>query len=411
MKYFNFNTIYTVIDIGTTKICVIIAQKLSDEKIDILGVGITPSEGLAQGVVVEVGATAACIKKALNEAKIMAGIDPEGAYIGISGNHIKSYYSQGMAQIKGEFITEETIKEALSASSAIPLSEDEKLIHVIPISYTIDGIANVQNPLGMHGMRLEISSHIITANINSMKDLIYACSLANIKTQDIVLEPVASGEAILNEEEKRLGALLVDIGGGTSDLALYKKNSLLYTEIIPIAGNIFTNDLSICLKTPFKEAERIKHEIKIYEENTINDYISILSLDGKEKQEISIDFAKEVIYSRAIELSFIIKDIISKYEPIYSIPSGIILTGGGSLLNGLSKTMQNLLNVQTRIGLPSINDSYKTILEHPIFATSYGLLIYAIKNEKNELFLNEKDSSFFKILKKIKNFIGNFVKN
>lgn len=410
MKYFNFNTIYTIIDIGTTKICVIIAQKKTEEKIDILGVGIVPSEGLSHGVVVEIPLAAESIKKALNEAQIMASIEPEAAFIGISGSHIKSYYSQGMTQIKEELITENTIQEALSASCAIPLSEDEKLLHSIPISYTIDGLATVQNPLGMHGMRLEVSSHIITANINSIKDLIHCCSIAGIKTQDIILEPIASGEAILSEEEKKLGALLIDIGGGTSDVALYQKGSLLYTEILPIAGNTFTNDLSICLKTPFKEAENLKREFGIISENLNLDFTKILELDGKNYQEVPVDLIQEILAARAAELSLIVEQIISKYNPIYSIPSGIVLTGGGSLLNGLPKIIENLLKVKTRIGYPNVEELYKNILEHPSFATSYGLLLYAIKiTEKPNLVFSEKDSSFSKVLKKLKNFIDNFI--
>jgi cell division protein FtsA len=407
MKYFDFSVPYTVIDVGTTKICVIIAKKLDENNFEILGIGIVQSNGLAKGMVCDIGIASRSIKQAISEAQTMAGFEPEAAYIGISGNHIKSYYSQGMVQIKKGNITQEMADEAVSSSKAIPLPEEQQILHVLPLNYTIDGIASVQNPVGMHGIRLEVSSHIITANVNAIKDLIYCCSLAGIKTQEVVLEPIASGESVLNEEEKRLGALLIDIGGGTSDVALYQNGALLYTEIISIAGNIFTNDLSVCLKTSKDEAERIKKIYGIFNDNIEEKEIEIELVNGDHKVIIPVEIINEISLSRGIELIEFVRKIINHYSPFYQIPSGIILTGGGSLLHGLPELFQEYLKISTRIGIPKVYQSYKGNLENPSFATAYGLLLYAIKNSG----LNNSDSSFgFSItglVKNIKKYVGN----
>jgi cell division protein FtsA len=407
MRYFDFAVPYTVIDVGTTKICVIIAKKLDEKSFEILGIGIVPSCGLSKGMVCDIGVASQSIKQAIIEAKTMAGFEPEAAYIGISGNHIKSYYSNGMVQVKKGSITKEIVDEAVASSRAIPLPEEQQIIHVLPLNYTIDGIASVQNPVGMHGIRLDVSSHIITANVNAIKDLIYCCSLAGIKTQEVVLEPIASGESVLNDEEKRLGALLIDIGGGTSDVALYQNGSLLYTEIISIAGNVFTNDLSVCLKTSKLEAERIKKNYGIFNSNVEEKEVEIELVNNDHREIVSVDLINEISLSRAIELIEFVRKIINHYSSFYQIPSGIILTGGGSLLHGLPELFHEYLKISTRIGIPKIIQSYKGNLESPLFATSYGLLLYAIKNSE----LNNSDFSFgfsiTSLVKNIKKYVGN----
>lgn len=404
MKYFTLNNIYTAIDIGTTKICVIIAEKTLNNNFNILGIGMAPSSGLSKGIITNVPKTVESIKTALNEAKIMASFEPESAYIGISGSHIKSYYSQGMAPIKHGIIKQETIDESLSAAKSISIADDQEILHVMPLSYIIDGMTNVKSPLGMHGMRLEVTSHIITANINAMSDLINCCSLAGIKTKDIILEPIASAFSILNEEEKDLGALLIDIGGGTTDVAFYKKNSLNYTEIISIAGKTFTNDLVLCLRTSHNEAEELKKNSNVFFINEFDDIISLKSIDGISNIEVSVNFVNEILRARAEELINIINSGMQADKCIYDIPSGIVLTGGGSLLNGLRDLTNIITGIPTRIGIPNINSSFKGQLEHPSFATSYGLLLYAINNNKNS---NQsiKDSLFSQLFWKMRSFI------
>jgi cell division protein FtsA len=409
VSYFKLNTIYTVIDIGTTKICTIIAQKNSENGFEILGIGISNSEGLSGGMVNDIDKTVKSIKKSMQEAQTMANFEPDSAYIGISGSHIKSYFSHAMVPIKTGIIRQETIEEAILSCKSIVLQDDQEILHIVPVNYMVDSISNIQNPLGMHGVRLEIVSHIITANTNAMQDLVYCCSLAGIKVQNIVLEPIASGNAILNENEKELGALLVDIGGGTSDLALYKKGNLNYTEIFPVAGRVFTNDLAVCLRISYSEAERIKKEFGIFDNDEFNNKIIIKNIDGINISEIEKSLINDILYARAIELINDISNVIKLNGSIYSIPSGIILTGGGALLKGLKEITEKTVGIPVRIGVPNINFSYKGELEHPSYATAYGLLIYAIEEDKIKSNLAE-GSIASKLFWKVRSWVNKFFK-
>lgn len=403
MNYFKINPIYTIIDIGTTKIIVIIAEQINHE-ISILGIGMSQSNGLEKGMVIDIKKTTDSIKKALDEAIFQAHIIPEYVTIGISGNHIKSYFSQGMIAIPTQAINEETIEQALLSSQSIVLPDDEKIIHSVPISFVIDGFNIVKNPLGMHGIRLEINTHIITANKNAIEDLIECCKKLGLKIKDIVLEPIASAEAILNEQEKSFGSLLIDIGGGTSDIALYKNNSLELVEIISIGGVLFTNDISICLNCNKEDAEELK---KKYGLSTLqNDHyedIKIKSFDLETDITTSSLLIHNILHARCEELIFEIIKIVNQYNYNYYIPSGIILTGGGSLLKGLPEMISKYTGIRCRVGYPLLKNYQYTLLKNPIFATAYGLLLYETKNDNR--FLKNENSIFYKF----KSWIGKFI--
>jgi cell division protein FtsA len=409
MSYFNLNTIYTVIDIGTTKICTIIAQKKSENDFEILGIGISNSEGCSGGMVNDIDKTVKSIKKSMQEAQAMANFEPDSAYIGISGSHIKSYFSHAMVPIKTGIIRQETIDEAILSCKSIILHEDQEILHIVPVNYMVDSLTNIQNPLGMHGVRLEVISHIITANTNAMQDLVYCCSLVGIKIQNIVLEPIASGNAILNENEKELGALLVDIGGGTSDLALYKKGNLNYTEIFPISGRVFTNDLAVCLRISYSEAERIKKEFGIFDNDEFNSTVIVNNIDELTTSEIEKNLINDILYARAIELINDINNVIKFNGSGYSIPSGIILTGGGALLKGLKEITEKVIGIPVRIGIPKVKHSYNGELEHPSYATSYGLLLYAIEEDRLKSNLLE-GSITSKLFWKVRSWVNKFFK-
>ncbi len=403
MNYFKINPVYTIIDIGTTKIIVIIAEKINTE-LSILGIGISESHGLEKGMVVDIDKTSNSIKKALDEAIFQAHIIPEYITIGISGNHIKSYFSQGMIAITPQGINEDTIEQALLSSQSIVLPDDEKIIHSIPISFIIDGYNIVKNPIGMHGIRLEINTHIITANKNAIEDLIECCKKLGLKIKDIVLEPIASAEAILNEQEKTFGSLLIDIGGGTSDVALYKNNSLELIEIISIGGVLFTNDIAICLNCNVSEAEEIKKKYGLFHlQNNSYEDIKIKSLDMETEILISSLLIHNIIYARCEELIFEIIKLINNLNYTYHIPSGIILTGGGSLLKGFPEMISKYTGIKCRIGNPLLKNIQLKILKNPIFATSYGLLLYEIQNDKR--FIKNTNSIFHKFKTWIHKFI------
>lgn len=260
MKRVFTNKILTAIDVGTTKICVLIGHKLEEGQVEILGIGKVPSEGLRKGVVVDIAKAARSIKKAVNEAQMMADVVVESATVGISGAHIQSRNAYGAVPLEHGQVRQEDINAVIAAAKAIPLAEGQKVLHVLPQYFSLDGQERLSDPLGMHGIRLEVQVHIITGSFASVQDLVKCCQMAEVKVQDVVLEQLASAQAVLNDDERELGVAMLDIGGGTADLAIYQKGSIRHTMVVPIAGNHFTNDLAIGLRTTVSDAERIKRE-------------------------------------------------------------------------------------------------------------------------------------------------------
>lgn len=404
MKYFSINPIYTVIDIGTTKICAIISEKRGNE-IKILGIGQSPSYGLEKGIVYDIDLTSKSIKEAIEEAQAQAQIFIESVIVGISGTHIKSYFSQGMISISQTGITEKTIYEATMAAQSIALPDDEKIIHTLPTNYTIDGIHQIKNPLGMHGFRLEVTIHIMTANKHAIANIIESCRKSLLKVTDIVLEPIASATAVLNQEEKELGALLIDIGGGTSDIVLYKNNTLEQLNILNIAGNMFTKDLSICLNINKEKAEILKKEYGILcsSDNQLQNIITT-SIDNLTEICFSTDLIQRILRARAEELLTHLIFILDNCYCGYNLPAGIILTGGGGLLKGLPELITKHTGMRCRVGLPLIQSENHKAMHHPSFATCYGLLLYTVDQDKR--FESTIRPS---LIQKFKNFIQRFI--
>lgn len=365
------------IDVGTTKICVLVAQKITADTCEIIGIGRAPSHGLARGVVVDVAAAVHAIKAAIEEAELMSGTSIESAYVGISGSHIAAHHSSGMIPIKQGVIRENDIQRVIATAQAIPLPEDEQILHAIPQQFIIDGKHQVLDPLNMHGVRLEAKVHIITGNVTQVKNLIECCEAAGVKVRDIILEPIASAEAVLSPDERELGTAILDIGGGTSDFAIYGRGAIKYTKIFPIAGNLFTNDLALCLHTTREEAERIKKLCGVDSEETW----TIAGIDGNSQQEVSRQEASFILGARTDELLSAVKHEMDTGNLAAQMPAGIVLTGGGSLLHGLAPRAGELLGIPVRLGKPHTGTAFKEELSHPLYATGYGLLVHALKEE------------------------------
>lgn len=372
------------IDIGTTKICVLIAQQIDENHLEIIGIGKAPSIGLARGVVVDMLPAAHSIKTALKEAEIMAGITVESAVIGISGSHIHSLNSHGMIAIKHGEIRAADITHVVAAAKAIPLPEGQQILHALPQFFTIDGQDRVMDPIGMHGIRLEAQVHIITGSVASVHNLIRCCEMAGIKVQDVILEPLASADAVLSNDERELGIALLDIGGGTSDLAIYQQGSIRHTYVIPLAGNIFTNDLALCLRTTLKDAERIKKEFGCVHAHYLQPggKIEVELAQGGEVSTVLHDDLYEILDCRVQELLGMVRDEIHKHHLESYIPAGIVITGGGALLQGMKERAQELLGIPVRIGRPRVPFACKESLDNPMYATGYGLLVHAHKKSK-----------------------------
>jgi len=370
------------IDIGTTKVCALVAQKITDSQFDVIGIGRAPSRGLAQGTVVDIAPAVQAIKAAVQEAEMMAGCTIESAYIGISGSHIGAHTSTGMVPIKNGTIRESDVTRVIAASQAIPLPEDEQILHVVAQAFTIDGKHAVRDPMSMHGVRLDAKVNIITGNTMLVKNLIQCCESASIKVRDVILEPIASAEAVLSPDERELGVALLDIGGGTSDFVIYHRDTIQHTKIVPIAGALFTNDIALCLRMTRDEAERIKKQYATLTTSYASEQQTIRSIDNENMRTIMLDDVTRILQARTEELFTIIKEEIAAHNLAPFMPAGIVLTGGGALLNGIAQQAEKILGVPARIGRPKMMTSFKEELQNPIYATAYGLILYAIRQEQ-----------------------------
>ncbi len=374
------NKIIAAIDVGTTKICVLIAQQLQDDHIEILGVGKSPSEGLKKGVVVDVAKTIYSIKDAIAQAEMMAGMPIESVSVGISGGHIKAINSHGVVPIQHGEIRKYDVINALAAAKAIPVPEGMQILHVLPQYFVIDSRDRVLDPVGMHGIRLEVHAHIIMGAISSVQNLVKCCEMAGVVVNDIILEQLASAQSVLSIDERELGVAVLDIGGGTSDLAIYQQGSIRHTMVLPIAGNHFTQDVAIGLCTTLQEAERIKKEYG-FQEHDPESLIEVEMVHGKQKRIVIQQDLTSILQARAQELIFLIVQEIETKSLQHFMPTGLVLTGGGSLLHGMKELAESMFNMPVRIGIPRITFDVPESLRSPIFATGYGLLLQTLKKQ------------------------------
>lgn len=410
------------IDIGTTKICVVIAQQTgvpgtaaantgelgsADNNFEIIGIGKAPSKGLARGVVVDILSAAHSIKLAVKEAELMAGCKVESAIIGISGSHIQSFNSHGMISLKHKEIRESDIAQVLAVAQAVPLAEGQQILHAIPQYYTIDTHQKVRDPLGMFGMRLEVQVHMITGSTGSVQNLIRCCELADVKVQDIVLEPLASAQAVLSADEREMGVALLDIGGGTSDFAIYQHSAIRHTKVFPYAGTLFTNDIAVVLRTTLADAERLKKEFGcVYKTYIVPDHeMHAECAHGGQSMVVYEQQLHEILECRITELLMLVHHELEQYY--FSVPGGLVITGGGALLHGLQEHAQELLKLPVRVGKPKTTH-YKEFLENPMHATGYGLLVHGMKKLQGDDKNSFNGTLSQKVLSRMKSWIFDF---
>lgn len=375
------------IDIGTTKICVLIARVLDSYQLELIGVGKAASLGMARGVVVDIGKTVHAIKSAVKEAELMAEVSIDAACVGIAGNHIKSINSHGVIPIKKGIIRPSDVQEALAAAQAVPLPDGDQLLHALPQYFIIDGKKRVENPVGMHGVRLEVAAHLIIGSVSSVQDIVMSCQRAGISVQDIVLEPIASAHAVLSPDEKSLGVAMLDIGGGTSDLAIYYNNSIRHTKVLPVAGNHITNDLAVGLRTTISDAERIKKEYAIASIDLIKKdaFIDIELVQGSDRQVVFTSDINRIVQPRVEEMLELMKQEVQRHHLEQYMNAGLVLTGGGALLKGMRELAERIFMVPVRIGKPLIQFDLPESLQHPMYATGYGLLLYRMKKCESQI--------------------------
>ena len=392
--------IVTGLDIGTTKICALIAEVSGENNIEIVGIGLAPSNGLRKGIVVDIDKTTHAIKSAIQKAERMAGQKVDSAYIGIAGSHIKSINSHGVVAVTGEEkeIKESDINRVLDAAKIIPVSSEEDILHVLPREFIVDGSPGIQDPLGMSGIRLEVETHIIKGVSTSIQNLVKSVLRAGLSVDEVVLEPLASSQAVLSEDEKELGVVLVDIGGGTTDLIVFHEGSIAHTSVLPVGGNHVSNDIAVGLRTPVSEAEKIKimHGSVISERVDENDKIEVLSASGRERKMLSRKMLSQVIEPRMGEIFSLVKKELDKVGPVDLTPAGMVLTGGASLLEDSEELASNITELPVRIGEPDYVSGLSNIIDNPvyikkgdtvpraIFSTAVGLVEYGINNNDSK---------------------------
>ncbi|MBP6941472.1 MAG: cell division protein FtsA [Syntrophorhabdaceae bacterium] len=371
------------LDIGTTKICVVVG-KVVDGKVSIIGIGSHPSTGLRKGVVVNMDSTVNSIKKAVEEAELMAGITISSCLAGIGGAHIKSFNSNGVVAVKDKEVKQDDIIRAIDAAKAVAIPADRELIHVIPQEFIVDDQDGIKDPIGITGVRLEVKVHIVTGSISSAQNVIKCCKLAGLEVDDIVLGQLASSEATLTPEEKEIGVALVDTGGGTSDIAIYSNGSIAYTAVLPFGGNNITNDIAIGLRTPLEEAEKIKKKYGCAFAGMIgaNETIEVPSVGGRKPRTLQRKTLADIIEPRVEEISLLIYEEIKKSGLERLLASGVVLTGGCANLEGIPELVENIFNLPSRRGYPIGVGGLTDVVNNPIYSTGVGLLLYGFKNGK-----------------------------
>jgi cell division protein FtsA len=374
------------IDVGTTKVCTIIAEVNGGSGLRIVGVGITPSNGLHKGLVVNINEARESIRESVRKAEQASGYKVESAYVGVTGRHVTSMNNRGVVAIThgDRLVRRDDLKRVLSCAQNIKVPSDRRLLHVIPRGYAIDGQLGVKNPIGMHGFRLDVETHIITAAVTSVQNLVKCIRSIGLDIDDLILEPLASSEAVLTEDEKQVGVILADIGGGTTDIAVFKEGSIWHTSILPVAGYQLTRDVAIGLGLPFDVAEEMKKRygsvMPVYE--TKAETVSAISADG---HGVSYQDLCDIVRARVEEIIrlILLEMPRSDYEEL--VPAGLVLTGGSSNLAGIEALGRDILRLPVRVGVPTAMSGISDVLRDPAQATGVGLLLWGMKHEGRQL--------------------------
>jgi cell division protein FtsA len=368
-------------DIGTRKVVAIIGEVTEERKIEIIGIGTADSHGLRKGVVVDLDETTKAIKKAQEEAELMAGVEIDSAFFGISGSHIKSFNSRGVVAVSGKNreISREDVKRVIDQSKAIPIPPDRNIIHIIPQEFIVDDQDGIKDPAGMSGIKLEVNVHIITAALTSLQNLKSCVERAGIGVEEVVLNHIATAQSVLTHDERELGVGQIDIGAGTTEVAIYERGSLWYTSTIPIGGDNFTNDIAVGLRTPIPEAERIKKKFGCIAGPTVEDQetIEVPSVGkGRKPRVLSRQLLADIIQPRAEEIFRLVDSDIKRMGYDKSLNSGIVLTGGTALLEGIEEVAEEIFDLPVRRGDPGGVGGLVDRVSTPDFATAVGLILY-----------------------------------
>ncbi|MFH1091867.1 MAG: cell division protein FtsA [Pseudomonadota bacterium] len=373
------------LDIGTTKICCVVGEAAAG-RVDIVGIGLHPSVGLRKGVVVNIEKTVESIKHAVEEAELMAGCEISSVYAGIAGGHIKGFNSHGVIAVKNREVLAQDIERVIEAARAVAIPTDREVIHTIAQEFIVDDQDGIQDPLGMAGVRLEANVHIVTGAVTSAQNIIRCCHSAGLDVCDIVLESLASAEAVLSEEERDLGVALIDFGGGTTDLAIFSNASIKHTAVLALGGSNLTSDIAIGLRTPLNSAEDIKKKYGCCLSSMIdaNEVIEVESVGGRKSRTLSRQVLGEILEPRVEEIFALINREMVRSGFDDQVSSGVVITGGAALLEGVPEVAEQIFDLPVRRGFPLNVGGLTDVINSPMYATAVGLVIYGVKQEAGQ---------------------------
>ena len=392
------NDYVVALDIGTSKVVCLIGQLTDSHAVEIVALGSYPSSGLKKGVVVNIDATTDAIQKSMDQAKNSFDGKLKNVYVGIAGNHIKSLNSHGIVGIKDKEVTPFDIDRVIEAAQAVAIPSDQKVLHVLPQEFVIDDQDSIREPLGMSGVRLESHVHLVTCANNAIQNIEKCVKRCGITLDGFVLEQLASSYSVLSEDEKELGVCIVDIGGGTTDIAIFNSGSISFTGVIPIAGDQVTSDIAVALRTPTPQAEELKQKYgcAVAEFTTESETIEVAGVGGRAPRELSRKALAEIVEPRYVELFELVKAEIQRNGFDGKIPAGIVLTGGTSKMEGVVELAESIFQTSVRIGVPENFKGMESVLKNPIYATSLGLLGYGFDQLKQGIALEQNRSLFDK---------------
>ncbi|MDP6178517.1 MAG: cell division protein FtsA [Desulfatiglandales bacterium] len=384
------------LDIGTTKICAVVGEVLPTG-VEIIGIGSHPSEGLRKGVVINIERTVNSIKEAIEEAETMAGCEISSVYAGVAGGHIKGFNSHGVIALKEKEVTKKDIERVIEAASAVAIPMDREVIHILTQEYVVDEQDGIVDPLGMSGVRMEAKIHIVTGAVTSAQNIIKCANRAGLDVYDIVLESLASSEAVLSDEERGLGVSLIDFGGGTTDMAIFSRGSIKHTSVLTLGGDNLTYDISIGLRTPRIEAEKIKIKYGCGMPSMIenDETIEVIGVGGRKPRVLSRQILGEILEPRVEEIFTLIHNELAHSGYGDLINSGVVVTGGSAELPGITEMAEQIFNAPSRIGYPLGIGGLVEVVNKPMYATAVGLVLYGAKRSKEGKKFRIRDTNIF----------------
>ena len=368
------------LDIGTSKVVAVVAELLPDGRLEVIGMGNHESRGLKKGVVVNIESTVNAIQRALEEAELMAGVRIQRVFTGIAGSHIKSFNGNGMVPIKDKEVSSLDVNRVIETARAMPIPTDQQVLHILTQEFIVDGQDGIKEPLGMSGVRLEVKVHIVTGAVSAAQNIVKCVRRCGLEVSDLILQPLASSLAVLSEDEKELGVCLVDIGGGTTDLAIFREGAIRHTAVLPIAGDQITGDIAMALRTPTPEAEEIKirYGCALRQLADANEMVEVPGLGDRGPRQLSRQTLAEVIEPRVEELYSLVRDELKRSGYLELLSSGIVLTGGSSTMLGMVELGEEIFHMPVRIGVPRYQGGLAHVVRNPRYATVVGLLLEGV---------------------------------